>query len=224
MSIPASQDRNVTTDIKRNFKRWLTFIGVIALNPVAYVCLGIDLLIFFCFGFIWQILATKSSLRPFILTRMWADVGYKHVNGLTQKKKKIIRDFTKSIKVLNTISCILLVCFFIFSLIGTFTNITFVMVAFFLCLLYLPILIVEIILLLCSKFHKFSKKQLAIITCYILLAIVCFILGILSFIINVDSNDGFGTASGSMGAATFVFALITMCVYFAYSKFCVYKN
>jgi len=79
MPIPASQDRNVACDIKRNFKRFLCFCGIVLLNPIAWICIFIDLIIFFAFGFIWQIITKNPKLRPFILTRKWTDLGYSHV-------------------------------------------------------------------------------------------------------------------------------------------------
>jgi len=88
MSIPTSQDRNVTCDIKRNFKRTLAFCGIVVFNPIAWICIFIDIAILLVgFGFIWQVAAYKPYLRPFILTRCWVDVGYYH-HSIAQKKSE----------------------------------------------------------------------------------------------------------------------------------------
>jgi len=94
MAIPASQDRNVACDIKRNFKRILVFTGIFLLNPIAWILWFLDLVIYFVFfGFIWQLIVKNSKFKPFILTRMWINFGYSN-NDVIDDKKSLIKNAT----------------------------------------------------------------------------------------------------------------------------------
>jgi len=60
-----------------HFRKALFFIGVFLLNPIAWICIAIDLIIFFAgFGFIWQITTKKLMLKPFIFLRNWVLFSY----------------------------------------------------------------------------------------------------------------------------------------------------